>query len=239
MVAFTGAGVSTASGVADFRSPGGVWSRHRPVPFDEFLSSAEARRRYWQYKKESWFEMARARPNAAHLLLARLEAEERLLGVITQNIDGLHQAAGSRRVVELHGTNLIVECLGCGRGSPADEIYARLEATAEPPPCGDCGGLLKPATISFGQPLRSDVLAAAERLVLGCDLLLVLGSSLVVYPAASLLPQARAAGSKLVIVNRDSTPFDGLADVVLHGEVEQLLPSLAPRDGSPNGSGEK
>ncbi len=239
MVAFTGAGVSTASGVADFRSPGGVWSRHRPVPFDEFLSSAEARRRYWQYKKETWVEMARARPNVAHLLLARLEAEGRLLGVITQNIDGLHQAAGSRLVVELHGTNHVVECLGCGQGSPADEIYARLESTAEPLPCGDCGGLLKPATISFGQSLRSDVLDAAERLVLRCDLLLVLGSSLVVYPAASLLPQAKAAGSRLVIVNRDSTPFDELADVVLHGEVERLLPSLAARESSAEGPDEE
>ncbi|PYP99060.1 MAG: sigma factor regulator FecR, partial [Acidobacteria bacterium] len=154
VVAFTGAGVSTASGVPDFRSPGGIWSRYRPVTIQEFRASADARRRYWLYKKETYADFAQARPNAAHAALARLEADGRMLGVITQNIDGLHQDAGSRKVVELHGTNRRVECLGCGRTGPAAEAQERLLAGEDVPTCAGCGGPLKAATISFGQALR-------------------------------------------------------------------------------------
>src|SRR5205809_7441699 len=158
-VAFTGAGVSTASGVPHLRSPGGIWSRYRPVTIQEFRASAEARKHYWLYKKETYAAFAQARPNAAHRALARLEAEGRLLGVITQNIDGLHQDAGSRTVIELHGTNRRVECLDCDREYGAAEIQDRLLAGCEVPTCDACAGPLKSATISFGQALRPEVLA--------------------------------------------------------------------------------
>ena len=225
-VAFTGAGVSTASGVPDFRSPGGIWSRYRPVTIQEFRASAEARKHYWLYKKETYAAFAQARPNAAHAVLARLEAEGRMLGVITQNIDGLHQDAGSRNVVELHGTNRRVECLGCGRTGPAGEAQERLVAGEEVPTCGSCGGALKAATISFGQALRPEVLEAAFALAREADLLLVLGSSLVVYPAAAIPETMAARGAPMIIINREPTPLDALAAVALKGDVERLLPAL-------------
>jgi NAD-dependent deacetylase len=225
-VAFTGAGVSTASGVPDFRSPGGIWSRYRPVTIQEFRASAEARKRYWLYKKETYADFAHARPNAAHETLARLEAEGRMLGVITQNIDGLHQDAGSRTVVELHGTNRRVECLGCGRTGPAAEAQERLLAGEGVPTCRSCGGSLKAATISFGQALRPEVLEEAFALARDADLLLVLGSSLVVYPAAAIPEAVAARGAPMIIINREPTPLDGLAAAALHGEVERLLPAL-------------
>jgi NAD-dependent deacetylase len=226
-VAFTGAGVSTASGVPDFRSPGGIWSRYQPVTIQEFVASEEARRAYWRYKKETYRDFAAARPNAAHHTLARLERDGRLLAVITQNIDGLHQEAGSRAVVELHGTNRRVVCLECGRDYAAGLIQDRLLAGCEVPLCDACGGILKAATISFGQPLPREVWAEAWRLATACDLLLVLGSSLVVHPAAALPGAAASAGAAVVIVNREATPLDPLAAHVLRGAVEEILPALA------------
>ena len=225
-VAFTGAGVSTASGVPDFRSPGGIWSRYRPVTIQQFVASEEARRSYWRYKKETYGDFAAARPNPAHHALARLEGDGRLAGVITQNIDGLHQEAGSRTVLELHGTNRRVCCLSCGRSYAAALIQARLLAGCEVPSCDDCGGILKAATVSFGQALPREVLAEAWRLATACDVLLVLGSSLVVHPAAALPEAAAAAGAAVVIVNREATPLDLLAAHVLRGAVEEILPAL-------------
>ena len=222
IVAFTGAGVSTASGIPDFRSPGGVWSRYRPVPFDDFLASDEGRRRYWLYKRETHAAFAGARPNAAHHALVELEREGRLLAVVTQNIDGLHQDAGSTRVVEVHGTNRRLECVQCGRGGPVEEA---MRATGVPT-CEACGGWVKPATISFGQDLRPEVLAEAFQLARECDLMLVLGSSLVVYPAASVPELAVRRGVPLVVINREPTPLDPLAAAVLHGPIEELLPAL-------------
>jgi len=226
LVAFTGAGVSTASGIPDFRSPGGIWDRYRPVPIQEFLASEEARRRYWKYKRETYTDFAGARPNAAHLCLARLEAEDRLLGVITQNIDGLHQDAGSRRVIELHGTNRRVDCLDCGRRYPAAEVQERLNGGCEVPVCDSCRGPLKAATISFGQALDSRVLAEAFEIARSADLLLVLGSSLVVYPAAAIPEAAASAQVPIVIINREPTPLDSLATAVVLGAVEKILPAL-------------
>src|SRR5688572_26780678 len=168
--AFTGAGVSTASGVPDFRSPGGIWSRYRPVPFDEFLADPDARRRYWAYKRETYDDFAHARPNAAHVALAAMEEAGRLLGVITQNIDGLHQEAGSANVLELHGTNRWVACLRCRARHPAAEIQARLVAGCEVPTCDACGGWLKPATVSFGQSLPAAVVDAAFALATSAEL---------------------------------------------------------------------
>jgi NAD-dependent deacetylase len=227
-VAFTGAGVSTASGVPDFRSAGGVWSRYRPVPFDEFLQSHDARRRYWAYKRETQAAFAAAAPNAAHTTLARLESEGRLVAVVTQNIDGLHQDGGSRRVIELHGTNRRVDCLSCGRSYPNAAIHARLESGVDVPTCDACGGWLKPATISFGQALRPDVLAEAFALAQEADVMLVLGSSLVVHPAAAIPEATAAAGGTVILVNRDPTPLDHLAAVVLREPIEEVVPALAP-----------
>lgn len=226
IVAFTGAGLSTASGIPDFRSPGGIWSRYRPVPFDEFLASDEGRRRYWEYKRQTFAAFAGARPNAAHRALAGLERSGRLLAVVTQNVDGLHQDAGSRRVVELHGTNRLAGCLDCGRSIPAEEVMGLPGI----PTCEACGGWLKPATISFGQPLRPEVLDEAFQAAMACDLMLVLGTSLVVYPAAGIPEAAAHRGVPLVVVNREPTPLDARAAVALHGAVEELLPRLTSAD---------
>jgi NAD-dependent deacetylase len=226
-VALTGAGMSTASGIADFRSPGGVWSRYTPVTIQEFLASEEARRRYWEYKRDTYAEFAGAAPNPGHAALARLEAAGRLAAVVTQNIDGLHQRAGSRRVLELHGTNLRVDCLGCGRAHDRAAIQERLLAGEAVPRCEACGGLLKPATVSFGQALPADVLTEAAELARTCGCLMALGSSLAVHPAAALPMVARRAGAALVVVNREPTPVDPFATVVIHGDVSRVLPALA------------
>ena len=227
VVAFTGAGVSTASGVPDFRSPGGIWSRYQPVTIQEFVASDEARRTYWRYKKETYADFAAARPNPAHHALARMEERGRLLAVVTQNIDGLHQEAGNRVVVELHGTNRRVSCLSCVREYPAPLIQERLLGGCEVPTCDACGGVLKAATVSFGQALPREVWAEGWRWATSCDLLLVLGSSLVVHPAAALPEAAASAGAAVVIVNREPTPLDGLATHVLRGAVEEIVPALA------------
>lgn len=225
ILAFTGAGVSTPSGIPDFRSPGGVWSRFQPVTIQEFVSSDEGRRRYWEMRRLMWPDFVRARPNVVHGALARLEADGRLLGVVTQNIDGLHQMGGCRKVVELHGTNRRVTCLSCQREEDMASVQAAL-AKDQVPCCASCGGWLKAATISFGQALKPDVLREAFALAASCDLLLALGSSLVVYPAAALPEAARSAGAKLILVNRDETPLDHLAQVRIHGPLEEVVPAM-------------
>jgi NAD-dependent deacetylase len=218
-VAFTGAGISTESGIADFRSPGGIWSRYTPVMYQDFLQSEDARRQYWKMKKEGYQELRSAKPNDGHRALARLESEGKLVAVITQNIDGLHQDAGSRRVLELHGTNRFAICLKCDAHLDVDEIQEILESGVEVPLCTLCGGLLKMATISFGQSLPADVLSEAFDLAAVSDLFLALGSSLVVEPAASIPLQAKNNGAKLVIVNNTETPLDGLADIVIRQSI--------------------
>ncbi|GIW41735.1 MAG: NAD-dependent protein deacetylase [Candidatus Binatia bacterium] len=228
-VALTGAGASTESGIPDFRSPGGVWERFRPVTYQEFLASEEARREHWRYKAATVPEMLRARPNPAHEALATLEREGRLLAVLTQNIDGLHQKAGSRRVVELHGTNRETECVRCRRRDPIEDALRRWERENEVPTCLSCGGWLKPATISFGQALRPEVLDEAVRLAREADCFLAVGSSLLVQPAASLPLLAKEAGASLVIVNLTETPVDPVADVVLRGRVGEIVPRLVAR----------
>ncbi|MBI4586896.1 MAG: Sir2 family NAD-dependent protein deacetylase [Planctomycetes bacterium] len=225
-IAFTGAGISTESGIGDFRSPGGVWSRHQPVLYQEFIASSEARRRYWAIRKETYGQFAGAKPNLAHRTLAELEAAGGLRAVITQNIDRLHQMAGSRKVLELHGNAREIVCLGCRQVSQAEEIHSRLEAGEEVPECHACGGILKAATVSFGQPLPPAVLEEAERLSREADLFLAIGSSLVVTPAATLPALARRAGAFLAIINREETPQDPIADLVVRtpiGEAFQIL----------------
>lgn len=226
-VAFTGAGISTESGIPDFRSPGGVWSRHRPVMYDEFVASREARIRYWKMRIEAYRDFAQAQPNEGHRALARLEESGRLRAVITQNIDGLHQIAGSRRVIELHGTARLVSCIGCGREWPPEVVHARIEAGDEAPDCEGCGNPLKSKTISFGQMMPAEAMGEAEQLCREADLCLAIGSSLVVEPAASLPRLAKQFGAALVIINRDPTPLDEDADLVLRQSIGATLRALA------------
>jgi len=226
-VALTGAGISTESGIPDFRSPGGVWSKYRPVYFDEFLQSAEARHEYWCQKSEAHREFAAARPNAGHHVVAEWEESGRIRGVVTQNIDELHQQAGSRRVLELHGTARRAACLDCSARFDIEPFIAKFLADNLVPDCPECGGRLKHATISFGQTLPMNVLMEAVRWSCEADLMLVVGSSLMVTPAADLPREAKAYGARLVIINRDATPVDSLADATLRGSIGDVLGQIA------------
>ena len=233
IVGFTGAGISTESGVPDFRSPNGVWARNRIVDFQEFVSSEAGRIEYWRQKAAAWPAMRDARPNAGHHAFVELHRQGRLEALITQNIERLHQRSGvpAGKVLELHGTTTEAVCLTCGDRIASDEACRRIAGGERAPRCRPCGGLLKPATISFGQALPRDVLARAQTAVETCDLLLAVGSSLVVEPAASLPRAAGRAGARLIIVNRDPTPLDGMADAVVRGEIGAVLPALVRRDG--------
>jgi NAD-dependent deacetylase len=226
ILVFTGAGISTGSGIPDFRGPGGVWSKRQPVYYDEFLASDEKRREYWEYKLEGYPLFVAAQPNATHQAIARLEALGRVQAVVTQNIDGLHQAAGSSEelVVEVHGTNAWVECVGCGARSEPAPAMAYFERTRQVPTCQDCGGWLKAATISFGQPLRPEVIERGFAEAARCDLALALGSTLSVHPAASIPLAALKRGVPYVVINRGVTDHDELATLRLEGDVAAILP---------------
>ena len=224
--AFTGAGISTESGIPDFRSPGGVWSRQQPVMYQDFLDDPAERHRYWEMRREMFPQFAAARPNDGHLALARLEEEGRLLGVVTQNIDELHQRAGSRHVLEVHGTAMRVHCLSCGKQYGSEDIQTRLDGGERALRCDDCEGILKSMTVSFGQDLPGDVWMASVQLARDCDLFLALGSSLVVYPAASLPEVAVRSGARLVIINREPTPLDPLADLTIHGSIGETMKAV-------------
>ena len=225
---FTGAGMSTASGIPDFRGPQGIWKQRRPVLFQDFLAAAEARRAHWQYKADGHREFAAARPNAAHHALVALERLGRLDTLVTQNVDGLHQDAGHDpgRVVELHGTNRAVECLGCGARSAPEPALEQFQATGDCPRCATCGGVLKTATVSFGQPMPQAELERALRAARRADLVLAIGSTLEVRPAADVPLCAAQHGARYAIINRGATAHDGLADLRLEGDVTALLPAL-------------
>ena len=233
IVGFTGAGISTESGVPDFRSPDGVWARNRTVDFQEFVSSEAGRVEYWRQKAAAWPAMREAKPNAGHEAFVTLHRQGRLLALITQNIERLHQRSGlpADVVLELHGTTTEAVCLTCGGRITSDEACRRIEAGEPAPRCRACGGLLKPATISFGQAMPLDVMARAQEAAETCDLLIAVGSSLVVEPAASIPRVAKAAGARLIIVNREPTPLDGIADAVVRGEIGAVLPALVGADG--------
>ncbi|HJN11546.1 MAG TPA: NAD-dependent deacylase [Pirellulaceae bacterium] len=226
-VAFSGAGISTESGIPDFRSPGGIWATSQPVYFDDFLASADARREYWRQKSIAHRDFADAQPNLGHRVLARWEQSGRLETIITQNIDGLHQIAGSRSVCELHGTARSVVCLDCAERFPdVESLVNEFLATDQPPSCPDCGGIMKHATVSFGQSLPTDVLDTATQASQRADLFLAMGSSLVVQPAASLPAMAKEQGARLVIINRDPTPLDDQADAVIHASIGETLEKI-------------
>lgn len=225
IVAFTGAGISTESGISDYRSQGGIWEKYQPVTIQQFLASEEHRRLYWQRKLELFEQNKDAKPNAGHLALVKLEQQGKLKGVITQNIDGLHRMAGTspEKLLEIHGNNLEVVCLDCGEIKSWEHAYERLKKGETAPQCLKCDGFLKPNTISFGQALDVAVLAQAVEWARHCDLMLVLGSTLVVEPAASLPRIAKDKGAKLVIVTRSETPLDDIADLKISDSIGDVL----------------
>lgn len=225
VVVFTGAGISTESGIPDFRSPGGVWSKMKPIYFQDFVRSEAARREAWTRVFNRTAGWTGARPNAGHYAVAKLVQRGKVSSVITQNVDNLHQDSGvpADRVIELHGNASYAKCLSCGARHELDELEAGFMERGEIPTCFHCAGLLKTATISFGQPMPEREMERAEIETLSCDLFLVLGSSLVVRPAADFPLIARQNGAKLVIVNREETPLDRAADLVLHEEIGPLM----------------
>ncbi len=229
IVVFTGAGMSTESGIPDFRSPGGVWSRIRPIYFQDFLASEDRRREAWARTFSGAAGWTGAKPNAGHFAVARMIADGRVGVVITQNVDNLHQASGvpEDRIIELHGNAGYATCLTCGLRHELADLREPFLARDEIPSCRACGGIVKSATISFGQPMPAAPVAKAEAATLACDLFLVLGSSLVVYPAAGLPLMAKRNGAALAIVNREPTDQDGFADLVLHDEIGAVLAAVA------------
>ncbi len=228
IAAFTGAGISAESGIPTYRdSDDSLWSKYDPAKFadiDYFLRDATL---FWQFFRDVRYQViGGARPNPGHLALAAMEKTGRLLGVITQNIDGLHQEAGSQRVVELHGNTRQIGCLDCDATFTMEQVRAQLEE-ALPPPCRACGGRLKPRVVFFGEMLPAQALEQADELTAACDLLIAIGSSLQVYPAAAVPELAKRGGARLILINKTPTAFDDLADIVLHESASQVLPHLA------------
>ena len=231
VVFFTGAGVSTESGIPDFRSPGGIWTKYDPEDFTyrKYLTDPEARKRSWALMRES--SLVDARPNRAHYAIAELEKLGKLDCVITQNVDGLHQEAdvSENKVIELHGTWRWVKCLSCGRRYPSAEIRARVQGGEDDPACDSCEGMLKSATILFGEAMPLEETAEAERRSRACDLCIVIGSSLVVYPAAQMPMYALASGAKVVIINEGETPMDGHVHVRIYEKAGDVMAKVVDR----------
>jgi NAD-dependent deacetylase len=237
ILVFTGAGISTASGIPDYRGPQGVWKTRAPVYYQDFMASAEARKAYWQQKSDDFADFADAEPNEVHQAIAALERAGRVEMVVTQNVDGLHRAAGTspERLIEVHGTNVLIECQTCGERTDPGPHHALFAETGEPPDCA-CGGYLKPATISFGQNLRSGDLVAAFGAAERCDMVVALGSTLSVTPAADIPLRAAMNGVPYVVVNRGETSHDGLVVMALRldadvGEVVPPAVALALAEG--------
>ena len=226
---FTGAGISTECGIPDFRSPGGLWTKNRPIPFDEFLASQEMRNEAWRRRFAMEENFAAARPGRGHLALASLYHAGKTPAVITQNIDNLHQCSGfaPEHVIELHGNNTYALCLDCGTRYEISWVREKFTAAGgQAPACPDCGGPIKAATISFGQSMPDTAMRRAEELTLGCDLFLAIGSSLVVWPAAGFPLLAKRNGARLVIINREPTDFDSAADLVVREDIGTVLAPL-------------
>jgi NAD-dependent deacetylase len=221
IVAFTGAGISTESGIPDFRSPGGIWTKYKPIYFDDFMSSEEMRRESWRRKFATDETMLTAEPNAGHRALAKLVEQGRMSAIITQNVDGLHQRSGvpDNKIIELHGNSTYASCLDCGHRHELEPIKKAFLGSGKLPICAKCDGIVKTATISFGQAMPEIQMARAQDETMSCDLFIVLGSSLVVYPAAGFPRIAKRKGAKLIILNRDATDQDDDADIVIHAEI--------------------
>lgn len=231
-VIFTGAGISTESGIPDFRSPGGIWTKYKPIDFSDFMASEEMRKESWRRKFASDAVMKAAQPNKGHLAVAKLIHMEKVSAVITQNIDGLHQLSGvpEEKVIELHGNATYAACLDCGNRYELADIQREFEIDKTLPTCGICNGIIKTATISFGQTMPVAKMGAAEKETLACDLFLAIGSSLVVYPAAGFPQMAKQINARLVIINRDPTPLDPIADLVINDEIGVTLSDAVSLD---------
>jgi NAD-dependent deacetylase len=230
VVVFTGAGISTESGVPDFRSPGGVWSRMKPIYFNDFVSSEEKRREAWTRVFNRSAGWTGAKPNAGHFAVKRLVDHGKVAAVITQNVDNLHQDSGvpEDQIIELHGNATYAACLSCKSRYELADLEGPFRESGEPPTCRWCGGIIKTATISFGQPMPEEPMARAEVETRACDLFVVLGSSLVVYPAAGFPVFAKRNGAGLVIVNREPTEQDVLADLVINDEIGAVMSEVVP-----------
>ena len=225
IVIFTGAGISTESGIPDFRSPGGIWTRMQPISFQDYLADPDARRLSWQRRLEMEETWRTVKPNSGHQAIAELVTSGKASHVITQNIDGLHQQSGvpDEKLIELHGSTRYAKCLDCDTRIEVADILLHFAEHGEAPVCARCGGLVKTATISFGQPMPEGEMARSEAAVKACDLMLVLGSSLTVYPAAGFPLLAKRMGAGLAIVNREETPLDPGADLVINAEIGPTL----------------
>lgn len=232
----SGAGISTESGIPDFRGPQGTWRRYDPDDFtyERFISMPEVRRRYWEWVRQVGPLFERAAPNAGHRAIAALWEQGRLEAIVTQNVDGLHQRAGvpHDRVIEIHGNGSRWRCLSCGARYDRAELLARAAVGEAVPECDRCGGVLKSGSVMFGEPIPHEALRAARAAAERCDCFLAVGSSLVVHPAAALPSQAKRAGAVLLIVNREPTPLDGLADAVVRGSAGAILPRLLEAPGT-------
>jgi NAD-dependent deacetylase len=227
VVIFTGAGVSTESGIPDFRSPGGLWTKMAPIDFQDFVNSAEIRAEAWRRKFEIDKTIKQAEPNKGHMAIAKLVDMGKASHVITQNIDNLHQASGipADKIIELHGNGTYAKCLDCGERHELVWVREQFEASGAAPDCRSCGGIVKSATISFGQSMPEEEMNRAHEATLGCDLFIAIGSSLQVYPAAGFPILAKRNGAMLAILNREPTELDQIADLVIH---EEIGPTLAP-----------
>lgn len=223
IVVFTGAGISTESGIPDFRSPGGIWTRYRPITFQEYLTSEAARVETWKRRLDNWEQYKNAKPNVGHYFVCSLDAKGKLIGLITQNVDGLHSQAGlaEEKIVELHGSNRKVICLSCSREYDPNEIIKQLIGDFQSPKCA-CGGILKMATVSFGQPMPEEAMRRAQEWTEEARIFIVMGSSLQVQPAASFPVLAKRNGALLAIVNREPGPLDEIADFVHHGAIGEF-----------------
>ena len=222
VVLFTGAGISTESGIPDFRSPGtGLWTKIKPIEFQEFVGSEDARQESWSRRFSAERTIENAVPNKGHEACARLIESGKATAVITQNIDNLHLESGipAEQIIELHGNSTYAKCLQCAMRYEMADLESQFEATGRVAPCSACGGIIKSATISFGQAMPVEEVRRAEAVTLACDLFVVIGSSLVVFPAADLPVLGKQIGAELVIVNREPTPLDEIADLVLHREI--------------------
>jgi len=227
ILVFTGAGISTPSGIPAFRGKGGIWTTRQPVYYQDFMASEDSRVEYWEYKLELWEEHGDAQPNIIHKAIVELEKAGKVEMVVTQNVDGLHRAAGTseEKLVEVHGTGTLVECQTCGQRGPVEASFELFKQTRQPPVC-ECGGFLKPATISFGQNLREADLQRAFAAAATCDLVIALGSTLSVSPANAIPLAAAQAGAPYIIINRDGTDHDSLTQVTLrlNDNVEEIFP---------------
>ena len=230
VVVFTGAGISTESGIPDYRSAGtGLWTKNKPIEFGDFMRSEDVRRESWRRRFASCEGWEAAKPNAGHIAVAKLVREGHVVAIVTQNVDNLHQDSGvpADQVIELHGNNSYAKCLSCATRHALADLKREFKQRGAVPPCSRCGGIVKTATISFGQPMPEDAMARAQAVTDVCDLFLVLGSSLVVHPAAGFPEYAKRRGAKLAIVNREPTPLDSIADLALRAEIGPTMGFVA------------